>query len=142
MRMCVRVHVGTLLQGDARSTDAAYARISMLSTAYLWRAISRKAKPYPCFKSAAWSTLPILAQYNARNAIAIILVVASREYKGINFVGEFRDYIPVFPTNHKYVICFDVHALTMHMFGCENSDPFLGALDIRCRIVIGIQKGP
>ena len=54
-------------------------------------------------------------------------------------MGEIRDDIPV-PTNHKYVICSDVYALTMHMFGCQNYDPFLGALDIRCRIVIGIQK--
>ena len=24
--------------------------------------------------------------------------------------------------------------------GCQNCDPFLGTLDIRCRIVIGIRK--
>ena len=27
------------------------------------------------------------------------------------------------------------------MGGCQNYDPFLGALNIRCRIRIGIQKG-
>ena len=25
--------------------------------------------------------------------------------------------------------------------GCQNYDPFLGTLNIRCRIIIGIQKG-
>ena len=29
-----------------------------------------------------------------------------------------------------------------HMRGCQNYDPFLGTLNIRCRIIIGIQKGP
>ena len=28
-----------------------------------------------------------------------------------------------------------------HMGGCQNYGPFLGTLDIRCRIIIGIQKG-
>ena len=27
------------------------------------------------------------------------------------------------------------------MGGCHDYDPFLGALNIRCRIIIGIQKG-
>ena len=27
------------------------------------------------------------------------------------------------------------------MGGCQNYDPFLGALNIRCRIIMGIQKG-
>ena len=27
------------------------------------------------------------------------------------------------------------------MGGCQNYDPFLGTLNIRCRIIIGIQKG-
>ena len=27
------------------------------------------------------------------------------------------------------------------MGGCQNSGPFLGTLNIRCRIIIGIQKG-
>ena len=27
------------------------------------------------------------------------------------------------------------------MGGCQNSGPFLGTLDIRCRIIIGTQKG-
>ena len=27
------------------------------------------------------------------------------------------------------------------MGGCQNYDPFLGTLSIRCRIIIGIQKG-
>ena len=30
---------------------------------------------------------------------------------------------------------------TTHMGGCQNYGPFLGALNIRCRIIIGIQKG-
>ena len=29
----------------------------------------------------------------------------------------------------------------MYMGGCQNYGPFLGALNIRCRIIIGIQKG-
>ena len=29
----------------------------------------------------------------------------------------------------------------IHMGGCQNSGPFLGSLNIRCRITIGIQKG-
>ena len=28
-----------------------------------------------------------------------------------------------------------------HMGGCQNYRPFLGALNARCRIIIGIQKG-
>ena len=28
-----------------------------------------------------------------------------------------------------------------HMGGCQNYGPFLGTLNIRCRIIIGIQKG-
>ena len=28
-----------------------------------------------------------------------------------------------------------------YMGGCQNYDPFLGTLDIRCRIIIGTQKG-
>ena len=28
-----------------------------------------------------------------------------------------------------------------HMGSCQNYDPFLGTLNIRCRIRIGIQKG-
>ena len=28
-----------------------------------------------------------------------------------------------------------------HMGGCQNYDPFWGTLNIRCRIIIGIQKG-
>ena len=27
-----------------------------------------------------------------------------------------------------------------YMGGCQNYDPFLGTLNIRCRIIIGIQK--
>ena len=27
------------------------------------------------------------------------------------------------------------------MGGCQNSNPFLGTLNIRCRILMGIQKG-
>ena len=27
------------------------------------------------------------------------------------------------------------------MGGCRNYDPFLGTLNIRCRIIIGMQKG-
>ena len=30
---------------------------------------------------------------------------------------------------------------TLHMGGCHNSGPFLGTLNIRCRIIIGTQKG-
>ena len=29
-----------------------------------------------------------------------------------------------------------------HVGGCQNSGPFLGTLTIRCRIIMGIQKGP
>ena len=29
----------------------------------------------------------------------------------------------------------------MHMGGCQNYGPFLGTLNIRCRIIIGTQKG-
>ena len=28
-----------------------------------------------------------------------------------------------------------------HIGGCQNYGPFFGTLDIRCRIIIGIQKG-
>ena len=28
-----------------------------------------------------------------------------------------------------------------YMGGCQNYDPFFGALNISCRIIIGIQKG-
>ena len=28
------------------------------------------------------------------------------------------------------------------MGGCQNYSPFLGTLNIRCRIIIGFQKGP
>ena len=28
----------------------------------------------------------------------------------------------------------------LHMGGCQNYGPFLGTLNIRCRIIIGIQK--
>ena len=31
-------------------------------------------------------------------------------------------------------------SVRMHMGGCRNYDPFLGTLNIRCRIIIGIQK--
>ena len=31
--------------------------------------------------------------------------------------------------------------LSLHMGGCQNYGPFLGTLNIRCRIRIGIQKG-
>ena len=30
--------------------------------------------------------------------------------------------------------------LDSHMGGCQHSGPFLGTLNIRCRIIIGIQK--
>ena len=29
----------------------------------------------------------------------------------------------------------------LHLGGCQNDGPFLGTLNIRCRIIIGIQKG-
>ena len=29
----------------------------------------------------------------------------------------------------------------VHVCGCQNYGPFLGTLNIRCRIIIGIQKG-
>ena len=28
-----------------------------------------------------------------------------------------------------------------HMGGCQNDGPLLGTLNIRCRIIVGIQKG-
>ena len=31
--------------------------------------------------------------------------------------------------------------IRMYMGGCQNYGPFLGTLNIRCRIMIGIQKG-
>ena len=31
--------------------------------------------------------------------------------------------------------------LNIQMGGCQNYGPFLGTLNIRCRIIIGIQKG-
>ena len=30
---------------------------------------------------------------------------------------------------------------SFYMGGCQSCDPFLGTLNIRCRIIIGIQKG-
>ena len=30
----------------------------------------------------------------------------------------------------------------LYMAGCQNYDPFLGNLNIRCRFIIGIQEGP
>ena len=33
-----------------------------------------------------------------------------------------------------------IHLKEYHMGGCQNYDPFLGTLNIRCRIIIGIQK--
>ena len=32
-------------------------------------------------------------------------------------------------------------ARKVHMGGCQNYDPFWGALNIRCRSIMGIQKG-
>ena len=32
-------------------------------------------------------------------------------------------------------------AFVVHLGGCQNSDPFWGTLNIRCRILIEIQKG-
>ena len=32
-------------------------------------------------------------------------------------------------------------AKSYYMGGCQNYDPFLGTLNIRCRIIIGTQKG-
>ena len=32
-------------------------------------------------------------------------------------------------------------SLTCDMGGCQNYGPFLGTLNIRCRIILGIQKG-
>ena len=32
-------------------------------------------------------------------------------------------------------------AQSTHVGGCQNYDPFWGTLNIRCRIIIGIQKG-
>ena len=34
-----------------------------------------------------------------------------------------------------------MEATIMGSMGCQNYDPFLGALNIRCRSRIGIQKG-
>ena len=35
-----------------------------------------------------------------------------------------------------------VHNILSYLGGCQNSDPFCGTLNIRCRIIIiGIQKG-
>ena len=31
--------------------------------------------------------------------------------------------------------------LASYLGGCQNYDPFLGTLNIRCRIIMGIQKG-
>ena len=31
--------------------------------------------------------------------------------------------------------------MSIYMGGCQNSDPFWGTLNSRCRIIIGIQKG-
>ena len=36
---------------------------------------------------------------------------------------------------------FDNHPCRGYMDGCQNYDPFLGTLNIRCRIITGIQKG-
>ena len=33
------------------------------------------------------------------------------------------------------------HVVQAYMGGCQNHDPFLGTLDIRCSIRTGIQKG-
>ena len=33
------------------------------------------------------------------------------------------------------------HSLLNAMGGCQNHGPFLGTLNIRCRIIIGTQKG-
>ena len=32
--------------------------------------------------------------------------------------------------------------LGSYLGGCQNYGPFLGTLNIRCRIIIGIKKGP
>ena len=32
------------------------------------------------------------------------------------------------------------HPLQFHKGGCQNYDPFLGALNLSCRIMVGIQK--
>ena len=37
--------------------------------------------------------------------------------------------------------CQFVLSCDPHMGGCQNYGPFLGTLNIKCRIVIGIQKG-
>ena len=38
-------------------------------------------------------------------------------------------------------VCAFIYIYT-YMGGCQNSGPFLGTLNIRCRIIIGIQKEP
>ena len=39
---------------------------------------------------------------------------------------------------HMHVCTVHTHA---HMGGCQNYDPFWGTINIRCRIIIGTQKG-
>ena len=43
------------------------------------------------------------------------------------------------------LLCFGIWALGgclgCYMAGCQNYDPFFGTLNIRCRIIIGTQKG-
>ena len=38
--------------------------------------------------------------------------------------------------------CCPRFRLNVHEGGCQNYGPFLGTLDIRCRIITGIQNGP
>ena len=41
----------------------------------------------------------------------------------------------------KLVIAVVIVIKMAYMGGCQNYGPFLGTLNIRCRIIIGIQKG-
>ena len=58
---------------------------------------------------------------------SVCIEVESRAQNGTSIFGDFPSLSPVVNRNN--------------LGGCQNYDPFLGTLNTRCRIIVGIQKG-
>ena len=62
----------------------------------------------------------------------------------ILLIDSSRTLLPTlnaFPNQIRGPLPGDEKFIVVHMGGYQNSDPFSGTLSIRCRIIIGIQKG-
>ena len=59
----------------------------------------------------------------------------------VNYQGQKHELIALRSVDHLPDNLGKWSHGTAHVSGCQNHGPFLGTLNIRCRIIVGIQKG-